>query len=634
MPFDWFKTREAATVGAALAECLLLPGSAARRGRARASELQRQQLNDLLEEFLQKVDRETRSLRLNTYKRASLANSFRWKLLEKGVEPATVDEFTRALVLRLTTSAGSTPAPGEVATAPVRKARRGDVATLLAAGEASLARGAWDEAIEVYRELLDRDPRHAVARNHLAVALSKLGHFAEAEEQFRRAITARAKYAEAHVNFGALLQWTGRFAESEMSLRRALRLQPSHLQGQINLAVTQSLLGRLPSAKEGFEKVLKIAPGNAHALVGLGRIAALEGRHAEAETLFTRAVEADRRNPLAWAGLVGVRRMTSADGAWLKGALEAIAAGPAPQEEVHIRFALGKYHDDVGQYAQAFDNYRRGNELQKTLTPRYDREMRTRWVDEVIRVYTPERMSRVHPGSSDSARPVLVVGMMRSGTSLVEQIVASHPAASGAGELDFWRSAARRQQSVLQRGLPEEPLRRQLASDYLKVLAAHSAEAMRVIDKATVNCNYLGLIHNVFPNARVIYLRRDPVDTCLSCYFQQFYPVQNFAWDLEDLAHYYREHRRLVDHWRRALPPGVLLEVPYEDLIVDQEGWTRRILDFIGLEWDRRCMDFHQTRRTVLTSSYWQVRQKIYNRSVGRWRHYRRFIGPLLSLRD
>jgi hypothetical protein len=147
------------------------------------------------------------------------------------------------------------------------------------------------------------------------------------------------------------------------------------------------------------------------------------------------------------------------------------------------------------------------------------------------------------------------------------------------------------------------------------------------------NSDLLGVVHCVFPQARVIYVRRDPVDTCLSCFFQAFPPALSFTKDLSDLAHFYREHRRLIEHWRGALPPGTLLDVPYEQLIADQEGWSRRILDFIGLPWDERCLNFHVSERHVLTASSWQVRQKLYKSSVGRWRNYEKFLGPLLELR-
>jgi hypothetical protein len=182
--------------------------------------------------------------------------------------------------------------------------------------------------------------------------------------------------------------------------------------------------------------------------------------------------------------------------------------------------------------------------------------------------------------------------------------------------------------------LPGEALRKKLAQGYLNELDRLSSSAQRVVDKSTYNSDHLGLIHSVLPNARMIYVQRDPIDTCLSCYFTQLSSAQNFTWDLADLAHYYREHQRLVEHWRSVLPAGTLLDVPYAELVDDQERWTRKILDFLGLEWDERCLEFHTAERAVMTASFWQVRQKMYNRSVGRWRRYEKYIGPLRELRE
>ena len=155
-----------------------------------------------------------------------------------------------------------------------------------------------------------------------------------------------------------------------------------------------------------------------------------------------------------------------------------------------------------------------------------------------------------------------------------------------------------------------------------------------MIDKSNFSLDYLGLIHAVFPRARIVYVRRDPRDTCLSCYFQHFANAANFTMDLSDLAHYYREHDRLLKHWRAVLPPEVFLEVHYADIVADLETWSRRIVEFVGAEWDPRCLEFHNTERTVLTASSWQVRQHIYSSSLGRWKHYEKFIRPLLTLRD
>jgi hypothetical protein len=189
-------------------------------------------------------------------------------------------------------------------------------------------------------------------------------------------------------------------------------------------------------------------------------------------------------------------------------------------------------------------------------------------------------------------------------------------------------------ETVLRREPPGEALTRKLAAGYLRVLAGHSKDAARVVDKAPLNADYLGVIHRVFPHARVIYVRRDPIDSCLSSYFQQFSQDLDFTMDLSDLAHYCGEHQRVMAHWRSMLPSETLLDVPYAALVADQEAWSRRIVNFLGLEWDERCLDFHRTERTVATASYWQVRQKIYKSSVGRWRNYEKFIGPLLALRD
>jgi hypothetical protein len=200
--------------------------------------------------------------------------------------------------------------------------------------------------------------------------------------------------------------------------------------------------------------------------------------------------------------------------------------------------------------------------------------------------------------------------------------------------LFFWSDVARTHANELERGVLSEETKRSLADQYLMVLRQHGGEASRVVDKAPFNSDHLGLIHSVFPKARILWMRRNPLDTCLSCYFQQFSVSMNFSMDLEALADYYREHQRLLHHWREILPSEVFLEVPYEELVKDQEAWTRRILQFIGLDWDERCLDFYKTNRSINTSSAWQARQKLYGHAVDRWRNYEKFIGPLRKLKN
>jgi hypothetical protein len=227
--------------------------------------------------------------------------------------------------------------------------------------------------------------------------------------------------------------------------------------------------------------------------------------------------------------------------------------------------------------------------------------------------------------------------MLRSGTTLVEQILSSHPDVSGAGELSFWsrelarlvdEASATNAQPLRMEGSRLERARR----DYLTLLAHNCDGAARVVDKLPTNFLSLGLIHAAFPRARIINMQRNPLDTCLSIYFQHFEAANTYTHDLEDLADYFRNYQRLMNHWRSVLPVGAMLDVPYEGLVADPPKWTRTLLDFIGVPWNPRCLEFHRTARTVVTASKWQVRQAIDTSSVERWRPYERFIGPLMAL--
>ena len=450
----------------------------------------------------------------------------------------------------------------------------------------------------------------------------------------RRAVELNGRSADAQANLGALLYYKGEFAAAETALRKAAKLDPRNSEALVSLGLTLGARSRLKDAASCFSKALVLKPHNAGALCGLGWLASIEGRFQDCERLYRDALESDPKRPFAWAGLAAVRRMTPADREWLENVKRLVAAGLPPVDEAGLRFAMGKYFDDVGDFAAAFGHYKRANDLRKVVSKPYDRKERSSFVDDTIRVHTTEVMRRKVQGASQSSKPVFVIGMMRSGTSLVEQIIASHWRAAGAGELDFWKDAAQRHHDLLQDGVPDASLAEKLGDSYLSALNAHSRDALRVVDKSTFNSDHLGLVHAVFPNARIIYVRRDPVDTCLSCYFQQFANAASFTFDLADLAHYYREHHRLIRHWRAVLPAGALLEVPYAELVIDQESWSRRMIEFIGLEWDARCLEYYATERPVLTASNWQVRQRIYSSSVGRWQKYRKFIRPLLELRE
>ncbi len=354
---------------------------------------------------------------------------------------------------------------------------------------------------------------------------------------------------------------------------------------------------------------------------------------------YADVLEIHPEHPGAWPILAQLRKMTPADSGWLDKALR-LASDPelSQMKQVPLWFAIGKYYDDTKQYDLAFPAYQRANALADSLWRqkgmRFDRAELTRNFDDLAAAWPADRMKRLHGGSSQSRLPVLIVGMPRSGTSLTEQIIASHPEAAGAGELRFWGEQFKANRKPLLSGNHEAALLATLASEYEQRLRRYSSKGTRVVDKMPHNFTLIGLIHEVFPQAKFIHTRRNPVDTCLSIYFHYLNSSHAYATSLENLAFYYREYERLMQHWRSALPSDRLLEVSYEDLIDNQSEWSRRIIEFIGLEWDERCLDFHKTERSVGTYSNWQVRQKIYHSSKARWRHYEKHLEPLLGLLD
>ncbi len=302
MLLKWLDAREATAAGAALADEFYLQ-SASKLPRTRARDAgqrsQEPELQKFLQRFLQRVDQAVRPLQLNFFKRAKLANSFKWQLLEKGVEQELVDELTQALVMRLMGTGAGTAA---VESGPASTGRRhaAEVRALHATGNDQVSRGAFAEARESYQQLVNLNPRDADAHNGLGIALAQLARYGEAEAELRRAIALKPGYPEALFNLGGVLQSTGRYNESEMPLRRALKLRPTYINARISLGMSCVLLGRLAEARGCYEKALRVAPRNTAARVGIGQIESIEGRFAEAEAAFRQALEIEPRVPTPW----------------------------------------------------------------------------------------------------------------------------------------------------------------------------------------------------------------------------------------------------------------------------------------------------------------------------------------------
>ncbi len=312
--------------------------------------------------------------------------------------------------------------------------------------------------------------------------------------------------------------------------------------------------------------------------------------------------------------------------------------GLSAEERIGVGFAFGKVLDDLDRYDEAFPRYAEANALMKQLRAlvgdQYDLAAMRRQIDEMIETYTPSFFQERRDWGDPSEIPVFVVGMPRSGTTLVQQIAASHPQVHGAGELTDISTIA---QSMGETDLKSTALGwerqaiKKTAEQHVRRLREMNATASRIVDKTPGNILQLGLIAVMFPRARVVLCRRDARDNCLSCFFQSFTSGNAFSFDLADCGHRYMEIDRLAAHWRRVLPLK-MMEIQYEKMVVDLEGQSRRLIEFLGLPWDPACLEFYRAKNAVLTASVWQVRQPIYTRSVGRWWHYEKHLGPLLDV--
>jgi Tfp pilus assembly protein PilF len=499
------------------------------------------------------------------------------------------------------------------------------------AGDALMQLGRVEEAIASYQRALDIRPARVVACHSLANALAALGRTEEALAAYRRAIALDPSCAELHNNLGSLLRGCGRLDEAAACFRRSLELDPGLADPHANLGLALRLQSRPQEAQTSCLRALELKPNFEPALITLAESYADTGDFAGAERCFRQVAAIDRDSPQACAGLSRLRKMTRQDSDWLADAQRIAALPLSPRQEACLRYAMGKYFDDIADFELAFDNFRRANELTKCIRSAHHPEAMTRVVDRIIDTEDREWLGRNRGSPNGSERAVFIVGMLRSGTTLAEQILAAHPQVFGAGELPFWGAAADAVRSAPDHQARELRLESR-AVTYLHSLASLAPGAVRVVDKMPGNFLSLGLIHAALPDARVIHLRRHPFDTCLSIYFQHLETALSYSNDLGDLARYYSDYARIMEHWHSIFPRGIILDVPYEALVQDPESWSRRMIEHIGLPWDRSCLDFHSSPRTVITASKWQVRQPITTTAVGRWKNYRAHLEPLVGL--
>jgi tetratricopeptide (TPR) repeat protein len=465
----------------------------------------------------------------------------------------------------------------------------------------------------------------------------RAGRFDDAAALYERAVFLRPDSADVHNDLGLVFVAQGRIDEAVTHLERALVLSPDHVHAHTNLGAARAQQGKLDEAAAHHQRALAIDPGYAQAHVQMGNVLTYQGRFEDAMAEYGRAIAIRPDYPEAHYSRAEIKNFHHGDADLT--ALEALAGRedlPADKAP-YIHFALAKAVEDCGDYAGAFAHLRRGNVLKRRQI-HYDEQGIVKLFQRVSTVFEKSLFDRFEGEGDPSSTPIFVLGMPRSGSTLIEQILGAHPQILGAGELTDLGEAAR---TVLNSGdqfpFPEcvpaltGAILRRIGRVYLSRLPSLPEGRARIVDKLPVNYLGIGLIRLVLPNARIIHTMRDPIDTCVSCYSKLFMTGQGFSYDLAELGRHYRRYTDLMAHWRSVLPPGAMLDVSYEDVVDDLEGQARRLIDYCGLPWDDRCLDFHKNSGQVRTASASQVRQPLFRSSLQRWRRYEAGLGPLLE---
>jgi tetratricopeptide (TPR) repeat protein len=487
------------------------------------------------------------------------------------------------------------------------------------------------EAITAFQCAVSSNPRYADAYFRLGIALEKLGDLRAAIVAYDRATELQPTLTEAWFRAGALVYTMGHRDEAIGCFRRASSSGPKTRFGRLGAARALLAEDRDSEAERALRLMLALDPANALAQDLLGNLLAECGRFEEARECFTRAVTNAPLMAGSYYDLVRCRPVTAAD-AGLVARMEAALTTPGLEvaHRMRVHLALGKAADDLGDQARAMRHFDAADALRHGSAS-FDSAAFDTEINCLIGRCSPDTIGRAPQLGTGDATPVLIIGMPRSGTTLVEQIVSSHPEVRGGGELNFWneRGAAWHQAGSAE---PKTPFLRQAAADYLRVLRAIGPKSARVTDKMPFNFLWAGLIHLAFPRATIIHCRRAAIDTALSIHQTLFHPGLAFPTGGAKLVAYFRSYQRLTDHWRSVLPADRFIEVEYEDLTRGPEPVIRRIIAGCGLAWDDACLHPERNPRAVKTPSKWQTRQPIYRHSVERWRRYEPWLGSLRAL--
>jgi tetratricopeptide (TPR) repeat protein len=497
------------------------------------------------------------------------------------------------------------------------------------------------EAEPALRVAVSLMPRDAALRNALGVAQEALLRYADAETTYRAALEANPGLAEAHANLGNCLRRLGRAFEAEAHLVRATELKPEFAVAHFNLGVLLQERGEAERAIAEYRQALAYRPDYVEALNNLGSSLRTQGFVDEARATFERILQLRPQQIEAHCNLAQYKTYQAGDPQIEQMLSQQHRLDTLPDAgQLRYWFTLGKMLEDVGRHDESFAAYAAGNRAKHAVTPwdegaHLDRQRR------VIASFPRERLSRPLPQAADGPTPVFILGMPRSGTSLLEQVLATLPNVHGAGEITW---LAETLQSASEEGggadfsFPEtlsewsDERLVALGRRYLERIRELARSATHVVDKLPDNFMHIGLIHRMLPGARIVHSMRDPMDSCFSC-FSRLFTGDNlgYTYDLGAVARYWVSYHQIMQHWHAVLPAGRILDVSYECMVSDFETQARRLVDYLGVPWDERCLGFHANRRVVKTASVAQVRRPIYRTSVARWKAYEAHLGELFA---
>lgn len=549
-----------------------------------------QKLKDALNKSTTLILDICKKLNLGIYGKAKLCKSIQTNLLELDYSTNRAINIVNDLSLAITQNKQN------------REIQADYVEAYYSLGRLHSKLGQYSDSVDCYKRALDIKPNYAEAQYGLGDSSEKLNLVQDAVFHYEQAISLRPDYAEAHNNLGNVLNSLDRQKDAVAHFEKGITIRPDFATAHVNLGYTFQTMGRFDDAVSCFLKAVTIKPD-----------------FAEAHRLLS---------------IIGPDQKYIAR-------LEKYLARPSTSDTdaMHYHFALGNIYESINSFDKVFNHYHAAN-LIKRKTINYDPKQHSSYIDDLIETYSRDFFKKNTIRGSDSELPVFIVGMPRSGTTLVEQILSSHPDIYGAGEVSFLEN--------IEKAIPGEfktksgyPMcitmlkgshARDYSAAYLEKLRDYAKQAIRITDKVPDNFLRIGLIKILFPNARIIHCQRNALDTCTSIYLNYFASFQNhqYSFDLAETGQYYLDYERLMAHWY-ALFPSEIFDIQYENLVMEQETASRKLIEYLGLNWDEECLNFHLNKRTVKTTSNLQVRRSVYKGSIHRWRNYEQHLNPLTA---